>query len=119
MTTTKFPGNWTKEQVNELYVELRKRPDGDYREAFKNPKLAANSNVNLSTLQTVAVIGRIANGSTAEEFENFIITGDVPAIKLNRAEMEAVAGGKVSDWLHGAAVVLGAAAGILAAIPFI
>lgn len=57
--------------------------------------------------KSIALLEKIAKNSSEESFNNFIKSGELPAVKLSKEEMDLISGGWVIKFLGGIANVLG------------
>jgi hypothetical protein len=90
----------TQPNYAELYAKLRATPaahltDQLLNEIFNRPEVKSQQG-SLSREQiktTTRIAHRVALSVDETEFTDFMVTGDVPAIKLNPKEMELLKGG--------------------------
>ncbi len=87
------------DKINKLYDSLRElgqiSPDQIPQEAIETISSSFELGGEVQS-NSVALLARIANETTAEEFESALESGELPAISLSNEEMEAFNGGRKS-----------------------
>lgn len=88
------------QEVKLIYQSLRATPLKDITNAKSEDMLkridSKGLNLNLETMSSLKLLGRIAHQCSETDFYDFVIENDLPPLKLTAQEMEMIKGG---GWL--------------------